>query len=117
MALSACGGAMGFLSGLLGVGGGFVAVPALRAITALSMQSAVATSLMTIMLTSAGAVAMLFVKGTSVTWNLALPFVVGTLAGMLIGRRVAPKLAGPALQKGFAALLIAVALKLLHFSV
>lgn len=33
----------------------------------------------------------------------ALPFVAGAILGMVLGRRVAPLIAGPALQKGFAA--------------
>ncbi len=54
--ISAIGALTGFLSGMLGVGGGFVIVPSLRAVTDLSMHSAVATSLMAIALISGGTV-------------------------------------------------------------
>ena len=103
--ISAIGSATGFLSGLLGVGGGFVIVPSLRAATALSMHSAVATSLMAIALTSAGTVLVILLSGKSLPWLMALPFAAGALGGMLAGRRLAPRVAGPRLQQGFAVLM------------
>ena len=95
------GAATGFLSGLLGVGGGFVVVPALRAVTPLSIHSAVATSLMTIALTSMGTVIIGYLNGRSLPLAVALPFVVGAVIGMTLGRQVAPHIAGPKLQQGF----------------
>ncbi len=106
VAIAAIGALTGFLSGLLGVGGGFVIVPLLRAATVLSMHSAVATSLMAIALTSGGTVIASVAMGRSLPWSLALPFALGTMGGMLIGRRVAPRLAGPQLQRGFACVML-----------
>lgn len=100
-ALAFSGTAAGFLSGLLGVGGGFVVVPALKKATNLSMQSILATSLAVIALISAvGVVSATFIGGMN--WTIALPFAAGALAGMLIGRIFANFLAGPKLQQGFA---------------
>jgi uncharacterized membrane protein YfcA len=113
MVILAIGAATGFLSGLLGVGGGFVIVPALRAATVLSMHSAVATSLMTIALTSAGTVIAGMVMGRSLPWIVALPFVAGSLAGILAGRKMAPRIAGPRLQQRFAAAMICAAVMLI----
>ena len=96
------GSATGFLSGLLGVGGGFVIVPSLRATTELSMHSAVATSLMTIALIASGTVAASVALGHDLPWLQAVPFAGGALIGMIASRRLAPKLAGPRLQEGFA---------------
>ena len=96
------GSATGFLSGLLGVGGGFVVVPALRAVTPLSMHSAVATSLMAIALTSTGTMVLGYFQGRSLPLAVALPFVAGAVAGMAMGRHAAPHIAGPTLQQGFA---------------
>lgn len=107
--LSGIGAATGFLSGLIGVGGGFVIVPSLRAGTPLSMHSAVATSLLAICLTSAATLAVSIAMGHVMPWAIALPFVLGALAGMLGGRRLAPRVAGPALQQGFAAAMVVVA--------
>lgn len=102
----------GFLSGLLGVGGGFVIVPALRVLSELSMHSAIATSLMAIALTSAGTVIAALVLGVEISPLAALPFVLGALAGMLAGRKLAPRIAGPKLQQGFALVMLTVALGL-----
>lgn len=100
----------GFLSGLLGVGGGFVIVPALRATTPLSMHSAVATSLMAIALTSLGTVVSGLLQGRAVPLAVALPFVAGSVIGMVLGRRLAPRIAGPHLQQGFAVMAMVVSL-------
>lgn len=111
-ALAASGVGAGFLSGLLGVGGGFVIVPALRRATDLPMQTIVATSLAVIALVSTGGVVASAIGG-HVDWHIALPFAAGALTGMLAGRRFAQRLAGPALQQGFAAFAGAVALGLI----
>lgn len=108
-ALALSGGLAGLLSGLLGVGGGFVMVPALQRYTNLAMQSVVATSLAVIALVSAGGVAASAIAG-AIAWPVALPFSAGALAGMLAGRKIAARLAGPQLQLGFAIVSGAVAL-------
>lgn len=109
VAIVSSGAGTGFLSGLLGVGGGFVIVPALRTFTALPFHSAVATSLMTIALTSAGTVAIAVHQGRELPWDVGLPFMLGALAGMLGGRWIAPHIAGPRLQQGFAITVVLVA--------
>lgn len=110
--IASIGALSGFLAGLLGVGGGFVIVPALRAVSDLGVHSAVATSLMAIALISAGTVAAALLQGHPMPWLLALPFVGGALAGMLTGRRIAPRLAGARLQQFFALAMALVAVAL-----
>ncbi len=100
-ALALSGSIAGLLSGLLGVGGGFVMVPALQRVTDLEMKSVVATSLAVIALVSATGVVSSALAGT-LNWPVAIPFSAGALGGMLVGRVVAARLAGPYLQKGFA---------------
>ena len=107
--VGAIGAVTGFVAGLLGVGGGFVIVPALRAVSGLSMHSAVATSLMAIALISAGAVAGAAIQGVEIAWPAALPFVLGALGGILAGRRLAPRIAGARLQEIFAVVMLLVA--------
>ncbi|WP_028081834.1 sulfite exporter TauE/SafE family protein [Solimonas soli] len=107
--IAATGAATGFLSGLLGVGGGFVIVPSLRAGSELSMHSAIATSLLAIALISAVTVLMSLLQGHALPWAIALPFVLGALGGMYGGRRLAPRIAGARLQEAFALLMLLVA--------
>ncbi|MGB7479344.1 MAG: sulfite exporter TauE/SafE family protein [Burkholderiaceae bacterium] len=107
-ALAAGGMLTGFLSGLLGVGGGFVMVPALRRYTDLPMPQVVATSLAVIALVSFSGVASSALAGT-LYWPVALPFAGGALLGMLGGRAAGKRLAGPQLQIGFAAVAALVA--------
>ena len=101
-ALALSGTVAGLLSGLLGVGGGFVMVPALERYTNLTIQSIVATSLAVIALVSVSGVVASTVSG-GMTWVVALPFSAGALVGMMGGRMVSARLAGPHLQIGFAA--------------
>ncbi len=108
-ALGYSGIATGFISGLLGVGGGFVVVPALKRATNLPMQSILATSLAVIALVSGIGVASATALG-GMNWPVALPFAAGALAGMLIGRGIADHLTGPKLQQGFAVVSMGIAI-------
>lgn len=103
----------GFFSGLLGVGGGFIIVPALRAFSDLSFHAAVGTSLMAVAITSLYTVSVALATGKALPWAVALPFMAGTLAGMLVGRRLAPRITGPRLQSGFSLLMLAIAVAMI----
>ena len=50
------------------------------------------------------------VELAAIPWLDALPFVLGALAGMLAGRRLAPRIGGPRLQQGFSLVMLLVAL-------
>lgn len=100
-ALAGTGVIAGFLSGLLGVGGGFVIVPALRRATDLPMQAIVGTSLAVIALVSASGV-VAAAAGGHLDWAIALPFTLAAVAGMLAGRAVADRFAPRRLQQSFA---------------
>lgn len=75
----------GFLSGLLGLGGGFVLIPALRRHTTLPMQAVSATSLMVLTIVSAGGVLQWMAAG-EMNWHIAAPFSWGAILGMVLGR-------------------------------
>lgn len=107
-AMLGAGAIAGFLSGLLGVGGGFVIVPALRKVTNLPMHSITTTSLGVIALVSVGSVAGATLEGT-MTWNVGLPFAGGAFTGMLLGRAWGHRLDHAILQKMFAGLAFIVA--------
>lgn len=105
--------ATGLLSGLFGVGGGFLIVPMLVLAASLPMHRAVATSLLVIAIISAAGTASHLVAGHTLNLKVTGLFVVGGLAGMALGATLSRRLAGPLLQKLFASAMIAVALFML----
>jgi len=111
-ALMLSGGIAGFLSGLLGVGGGFVIVPALKRYTDLPVQSIVATSLGVLAIISAGGTLFSAASG-NFDLALAAPFSLGALGGLLIGGAFGKKMSGPRLQQIFAVFTFAVAISLM----
>ena len=107
--LAVAGVATGFLAGLFGVGGGFVIVPALVFFGGLGIHRAVATSLLAIALIAAWSVARNLVAGRPLPLELAGLFLVGGVAGMLVGTRIGRRLPAARLQRIFAAAILAVA--------
>jgi len=111
-ALAATGATSGLLSGLLGVGGGFVIVPALGRHTDLDHRSVLATSLAVIALVSVGGVGAAASHG-HIALATAAPFAGGALAALLAGRQIGRRLQGPRLQQVFALVCGAVSLLML----
>ncbi len=103
----------GLLSGLFGVGGGFLIVPALVLVASLPMQRAVATSLLVIAIVSAAGSASYLLAGRPLALEVAALFVLGGLGGMVLGARWSRRLAGPQLQKLFATAMVGVAIYML----
>ena len=106
--LSLSGGIAGVLSGLLGVGGGFVMVPVLQRFTDLDARSIVATSLAVISLISLAGVVTSMTTG-NLDLQLALPFATGSVAGMTGASLVASRLPPNKLKLAFAVMCLAVA--------
>ncbi|MEU1408642.1 sulfite exporter TauE/SafE family protein [Streptomyces sp. NPDC005728] len=103
------GAGLGALTGLLGVGGGFLAVPALVTVLAFEMQAAVGTSLLVI---SANSLASLATRGATtagIHWAVVGPFAGAAILGAWDGKRLAAKVTGTLLQLAFAVVLLAVA--------
>lgn len=111
-AMISAGALTGFLSGLLGVGGGFIIIPALRKVTNLSIQSIMTTSLGVIAVVSIGSVTTATIGGM-MTWPIGLPFAAGAFVGMLVGRRWNQMLDSVLLQKIFSGLAFSVGIALL----
>jgi uncharacterized membrane protein YfcA len=103
----AAGTAVGFLTGLFGVGGGFVIVPALALVMRLPMPEAIGTSLLVIAINSAVALASRMAT-TSIDWGITIPFTVAAVAGVTTGGRIAGRLDAQRSLRWFAALLVAV---------
>lgn len=108
--LAFAGAATGLLSGLFGVGGGFVIVPALVLLLGVSLERAVATSLFVIsIVTAAGFVTYLSGK-EHVPWELLRMLATGSVLGMGIGTIVSRWVSGPWLTKSFAVVMVAASL-------
>jgi len=101
------------MTGLLGVGGGFIIVPMLRKLTNVSMHGIVATSLMVIALVGSGGVIATILHGTQLPLDLTLWFSLATAGGMISGRLASHRLSALHVQVGFAGALICVALGLI----
>ncbi|WP_114689341.1 sulfite exporter TauE/SafE family protein [Polynucleobacter necessarius] len=110
-ALMLSGGLAGFLSGLLGVGGGLVIVPALKRYSDLPVQSIVATSLGVLAIVAGGGTLFSAASG-NLNIVIAAPFSLGALLGILLGRSFGKKLSGPRLQQIFSILAFSVAISL-----
>jgi uncharacterized membrane protein YfcA len=82
----------GFLSGMFGVGGGFVIVPALVLFSGMSIHKAVATSLLVIVLVSISGVASHFAAGRGISLEVTGLFVLGGVIGMSLGGLVSKRL-------------------------
>jgi uncharacterized membrane protein YfcA len=108
LAVAVAGGAVGFLTGLFGVGGGFVIVPALTLALGLAMPEAIATSLVVV---AANAVIALTVRGLdAVDWPIAVALTAPMLIASVFGARFARRLPAERTRLAFAGLLVAVAL-------
>ena len=111
-ALAGTGLVSGLMSGLLGVGGGFVIIPALTRYTDLDTRSIQVTSLAVIALVSVSGVTAAALQG-ALPWHIAQPFALGAVVALLVGRQVAGKLDAKRLQQGFAWFTLLVALLML----
>ncbi len=99
---------VGILTGFLGVGGGFLLVPALLFFARLPLKSAIATSLVVITVSSAGGL-IGHLRRTQFDWQLAGIFLAFAIIGMLAGRRFASQIETERLRSGFAWFVLAVA--------
>jgi uncharacterized membrane protein YfcA len=104
----AAGLAVGFLTGLFGVGGGFLIIPALILLLGLTMPTAVATSLLIIVINSAAGFAA-HAGEAPIDYGITAAFIAAAITGSLAAARIANRLPTRRLQRGFAYLVFAVA--------
>lgn len=106
-ALLGIGVAVGALTGVVGVGGGFLMVPALVVLGGLELRRAVGTSLLVIaMSTTVSFVAQR--TAADVRWDVILPFGASTAAGLVAASFVVARIPQRALKQAFASLLVVV---------
>ncbi|KQZ82823.1 permease [Mesorhizobium sp. Root157] len=108
----ALGAAIGFLSSIMGVGGGFIMVPALIYLLRVPTNVVVGTSLFQIIFTSGYTTLIHASTNYTVDIMLALLLMIGGVAGAQYGAKAGQKLRGEQLRALLALLVLAVALRL-----
>ena len=102
------GAVVGFLTGLFGVGGGFLLVPALTLLLGLPMTVAVGTSLLVVTLNATAGFAA-HVGSADIDYGVAGWFTAAAVVGSLVTARAATRLPAALVRRGFAWLVLAVA--------
>ena len=115
LAILAIGVFAGFLSSLVGIGGGVVIVPALVLLFGLDQKMAQGTSLAMLSLPVAFIGAFNYHKAGYVNWKIALLLAVTFVVGGFFGSKVAVGLEAGIIKKVFAVFMIAIAIKYLFF--
>lgn len=106
--LIAAGLVVGFLTGFLGVGGGFLIVPALTMALDMPMVTAVGTSLLVIAINSAMALTARL-QHPALDWSVIVPVTVAAVFASLVGKLIGTRIPSRILTRSFAVLVIAVA--------
>ncbi|MEW5891783.1 MAG: sulfite exporter TauE/SafE family protein [Pseudomonadota bacterium] len=107
---------VGVLTGLVGVGGGFLIVPALVLLSGIPMRKAVGTSL-AIVATKSYAGFAGYAGEVAVDYALMASFTAVTILGSLLGSRLAARISQDMLKRAFAVFLVFVASYILLKSV
>ncbi|XWX03846.1 sulfite exporter TauE/SafE family protein [Aggregatilineales bacterium SYSU G02658] len=108
----AAGGLVGLVAGFLGVGGGFLIVPALVLLVGLPMQQAVGTSLVVIAMNSLAGF-MGHIGGAELDLLVVGIFAAAGLVGTLIGARLAHRVEPSVLRRLFALFVVVLGILLL----
>lgn len=103
--------AAGFLSGLFGVGGGILVVPALVLVLGMDQRRAHGTSLAAVLPIALSSLVG-YALADKVDWAVALPLAIGAVGGAVLGTRWLAVLPHRALAIGFSLVLLATAVRL-----
>jgi uncharacterized membrane protein YfcA len=93
--------AVGFLTGFLGIGGGFLVVPVLVIALRMPVRRAIGTSLVIIALNAVSSLAAR-AGNLDMDWSVIAPFALAAIAGTLAGKAVSDRLSGELLARAFA---------------
>jgi uncharacterized membrane protein YfcA len=105
--------AVGVLTGLVGVGGGFLIVPALVLLARLPMNQAVGTSLLVIAMNSASGF-LGYLGQVSIPWGFLTLFTAMAVAGIFAGTYMVKFVSQEALKRGFAVFLVVMGIGILY---
>jgi uncharacterized membrane protein YfcA len=104
--------AVGMLTGLVGIGGGFLVVPALVLLSGVAMHRAIGTSLVVIALNAASGFVG-YLGHTAIDWRMIGWFTLLSSLGIVVGARLSSRVPGAQLRRAFAMLLLVLAAFLL----
>lgn len=107
---------VGILTGLVGVGGGFLIVPALVLLSGIPMKTAVGTSLAIVAAKSYAGFAG-YMGGVPIDWAAMGSFTAVTVIGSFVGARFLTRISQDTLKKAFAWFLVVVATYILFKNV
>ncbi len=105
---------VGVLTGLIGVGGGFLIVPALVLLARVPMKPAIGSSLLVIAMTAAAGFAGHLTRQVRVQWGFMAVFTAFAVVGILAGARLVPRIPQDTLRRAFALFLVAMAMLILY---
>ncbi len=105
--------AVGVLTGLVGIGGGFLVVPALVLLARVPMRQAVGTSLLVIAMNSASGF-IGYLGTVQFDWGFLSVFTAIAVAGALVGTALASRVPQAALKRAFAVFLVILAVFVLY---
>jgi uncharacterized protein len=111
--LAVAGLGVGVLTGLLGVGGGFLIVPALVLLAGVPMRHAIGTSLLVISLSTTTAL-MAYHGQATISWRVVAVFTALAVGGAVVGTRAAQRVPARQLRRAFGVLVLALAALLLY---
>lgn len=98
---------VGAMTGIVGIGGGFLIVPALVLLARVPMKEAVGTSLLVIALNTASGY-LGYAGRTTMAWGFLAGFTLIAIAGILAGARMVRYVSQAQLKRAFAVFLIAI---------
>ncbi|MDQ3995951.1 MAG: sulfite exporter TauE/SafE family protein [Gemmatimonadota bacterium] len=113
VALAASGLAVGVLTGLVGVGGGFLIVPALVLLASVPIRRAIGTSLLVISLSTLTALAAYQGQAT-ISWPVVAAFTALAIVGAVVGTRAGRRAPARGLRRAFGVVVLALAAFLLY---
>lgn len=106
--LAVAGLGIGLLTGIVGIGGGFLIVPALVLLAGVPMSQAVGTSLVVITMNATSG-ALGYAGQFDLPWRFLLAFTAVAVAGILVGTRLVRFVAQQSLRRAFAVFLVVLA--------
>ncbi len=111
--IAAAGAAVGLLTGLVGIGGGFLIVPALVLLARLPMKQAVGTSLVVIAMNSASGL-LGYLGRVPIDWRMTGLFTAIAGAGILVGAALVRRVPATSLKRAFAVFVLLMGVFILY---